>query len=122
MCGYLNGTIAVKKQGADYLKGLFSTARDIVFAENDFLVMTDELLTSMDTNDFMEILPSLRLAFSYFTPQEINETAETVAGLYNTDSVSLLYDDITDESLWNCGREFDSEIIKELMKGGFEYA
>ncbi len=120
--GYLNGTIAVKKQGADYLKGLFLTARDIVFAENDFLVMTDKLLTSMDTDDFMEILPSLRLAFSYFTPQEISETAETVAGLYNTDSVSLLYDNITDESLWNCGREFDSEIIKELLKGGFEYA
>ena len=122
MCGYLNGTIAVKKQGADYLKGLFFTARDIVFAENDFLVMTDQLLTSMETDDFMEILPSLRLAFSYFTPQEINETAETIAGLYQTDVVSLLYDNIADESLWNCGHEFDNEIVKELVKGGFEYA
>ena len=114
MCGYLNGTIEVKKQGADYLKGLFFTARDIVFAENDFLLMTDELLTSMSSEDFMEILPSLRLAFSYFTPQEISETADTVAGLYNTDVISLLYEDIRDEKLWNCGHALDSEIIKEL--------
>ncbi|MDO4524922.1 MAG: DUF5682 family protein [Bacteroidales bacterium] len=122
MYGYLNGTIAVKKQGADYLKGLFLTARDIVFEENDFLVMTDQLLTSMETDDFMEILPSLRLAFSYFTPQEISETAETIAGLYKTNAVSLLYEEIKDESLWNCGREFDSVIMKELLNGGSEYA
>ena len=94
----------------------------MLFEENDFLVMTDQLLTSMETDDFMEILPSLRLAFSYFTPQEISETAETIAGLYKTNAVSLLYEEIKDESLWNCGREFDSVIMKELLNGVSEYA
>ena len=114
MRSFLGGDLPVKKQGAEYLKGLFSTARDIVFAENDFLVMTDELLTSMSSDDFMEILPSLRLAFSYFTPQEISETAEAVAGLYSTEGDSLLYGEAIDEGLYAFGQRLDAEIMKEL--------
>lgn len=114
MRGYLNGSLSVKKQGAQYLKGLFSTARDIVFAENRFLVMTDELLTSMSSGDFIEILPSLRLAFSYFTPQEISETAETIAKHYDTDAAGLMYDEVIDEALFAYGRELDREIMCDL--------
>lgn len=114
MRGYLNGTLPVRKQGAEYLKGLFSTARDIVFSQNDFLLMTDELLTSMSKDDFMEILPPLRLAFSYFTPQEIAETAENIARLYSTDSDSLLYGEVIDEELFAFGQKLDREIMKEL--------
>lgn len=114
MRGYLNGTLAVKKQGAEYLKGLFSTARDIVFAENDFLKMTDELLTGMSSEDFIEILPSMRLAFSYFTPQEISETAKAVAGLYDAEGESLLYDESIDEGLLLFGRALDREIAAAM--------
>ena len=114
MRGYLNGTIEVKKQGADYLKGLFSTARDIVFAENDFLKLTDELLTGMSSEDFIEILPSMRLAFSYFTPQEISETAEAVACLYGAEGDTLLYDESVDEGLLLFGRQLDREIAQAM--------
>lgn len=114
MRGYLGGSLPVKKQGAKYLKGLFSTARDIVFSRSSFLLMTDELLTSMSSDDFIEILPSLRLAFSYFTPQEISETAETVAGLYDTDAVGLMYGETLDEELYVFGQKLDREIMREL--------
>ena len=116
MRGYLRGDLPVKKQGADYLKGLFSTARDIVFAQNDFLIMTDELLTSMSSDDFLEILPSLRLAFSYFTPQEISETAAAVAKLYSTQSDSVLYGNVIDEELYAFGQRLDTEITEELRR------
>ena len=116
MRGYLRGSTEVKKQGAEYLKGLFSTARDIVFAENDFLRLTDELLTSMSQEDFIGILPSMRLAFSYFTPREISDTAETVAALYDTAGDDLLYQQAVDETLYGFARKLDTEITEMLRR------
>ena len=114
MRGFLRGTAEIKKQGAEYLKGLFSTARDIVFSGDDFLLMTDELLRSMTSGDFIEILPSLKLAFSYFTPQEIDETAEAIAALYDADAGAILDDAAIDEQLYSFGRQLDIEITQKL--------
>ncbi len=114
MRGFLRGTAEIKKQGAEYLKGLFFTARDIVFSGDDFLLMTDELLRSMTSGDFIEILPSLKLAFSYFTPQEIDETAEAIAALYDADAGAILDDAAIDEQLYSFGRQLDIEITQKL--------
>lgn len=118
MKGFLSGSLTVKKQGAEYLKGLFSCARDIMFSENDFLVMADELITGMDSDDFIEILPQLRLAFGYFTPQEISDTAKAVAALYDTDSDKVLYAEIIDERLYEFARQLDNEITAVLNTKG----
>ena len=117
MQGYLNGALSVKKQGADYLRGLFTAARDIVFSDNDFLRMTDKLITNMDSDDFMEILPSLRLAFAAFTPREIQHTAAAVAELYDMDNESILDKKAVDEGLFIFGRALDDEIMKAIEGG-----
>lgn len=117
MRGYLSGSAQVRKQGAAYLKGLFRTAGDIVLADDSFLRMTDELITGFESEDFLEILPSMRLAFSYFTPSEIQETAKAVAALHGTDSSDVLSGDIIDEGLFDFGKKLDSLIISQL-KGG----
>ena len=116
MRGYLGGSVEVKKQGAKYLRGLFSTARDIVFADNDFLRMTDKLIVSMGHEDFMEILPSMRLAFSGFTPQEIHRAAGAVASMYGTGGDSLLYKKAIDEGLFGFGSRLDKELAACLER------
>lgn len=113
MQGYLTGSPAMKKQGASYLKGLFETARDIALMDKNFLAMTDSLLSDMEYDDFMEILPSLRLAYSYFTPFEIQEISGEVSEFHG------LKEDLTsqtglDEALVAFGAELDAEIFREL--------
>ena len=117
MRGYLSGSSQVRRLGADYLRGLFCTAGDIALADDSFLLMTDELISGFDTEDFMEILPPLRLAFSYFTPAEIQSISKTVAGLHGAREVELLYGETIDEGLYEFGKRLDSMIMSQLSGG-----
>ena len=112
MSGYLKGSTTIKKYGAEYLKGLFSTARDIVFFDEEFLRMTDSLITSIDYDDFLEILPSIRLAFSNFTPSEIKKCSSCVAEIHKTDKDDILDRKAVDEHLSDFGRMIDEEICR----------
>ena len=114
MQGYLKGSAVMQKQGALYLKGLFATARDIALTDKNFLSMTDYLLANMNYADFMEILPSLRFAFSYFTPFEIHDIAKEVAYLHDNTSDNLLDSQALDEALIEFGSELDAEIFRIL--------
>ena len=104
------------EQGAEYLKGLFSAARDIMFGENDFLRMTDELITGMDSDDFIEVLPQLRLAFGYFTPQETAETAKAAAALHSGKQAEIRFGKVIDEKLYKFGAKLDKEIMEIIEK------
>lgn len=110
MRGYLMGTLEIKKQGAEFLKGLFSTARDIILSDDSFLKMTDILITEMEYDDFMEILPSMRLAFSYFTPAEIQDTAQSAGKLHNVSKNDILSSRAVDENMFLFGSQLDSDI------------
>ncbi|MDE7121113.1 MAG: hypothetical protein K2O42_03025, partial [Oscillospiraceae bacterium] len=115
MQGYLNGSSGLKKQGALYLRGLFETARDIALTDQKFLRMADVLLTEMDYPDFMEILPSLRLAFRYFTPFETQRIAGEIAQLHALRSgEDLLEVQGINEELACFGAELDTEICRLL--------
>ena len=117
MRGYLSGSAEVRKKGADYLRGLFRTAGDIVLADDSFLTMTDELMTGFETADFMEILPSMRLAFSYFTPSEIHDIARAAADIHGGKADDLLSGDVIDEGLYGFGKMLDSLITAQLSGG-----
>lgn len=114
MRGYLMGTVSIKKQGADFLKGLFCTARDIILSDDSFLRMTDTLITEMEYDDFMEILPSMRLAFSYFTPAEIQDTAQSAAKLHNVNRSDILNNRAVDENMFMFGSQLDNDICEFL--------
>ena len=107
----------MRKQGAAFLKGLFSTAGDIMLADDSFIRMTDELLTSLSHLDFLEILPSMKLAFGYFTPSEIREIARSAAALHGADGTDITNAEMIDEGLFVYGRKLDEEIAMNL-KGG----
>ncbi len=117
MCGYLRGTLTMQKQGALFLKGLFETARDIALTDANFLRMADELMAGMEFQDFLEILPSLRLAFSYFTPSEIRHTAESAAAMHGSKAEDVLRTSAMDEELYIFGAELDREICGTLGEG-----
>ncbi len=72
----------------DFLTGLFCLARQTVQREEALLDMLDSMLAEFNDDEFIEALPSLRLAFTFFTPREkhhlalgLLETARQALGL-----------------------------------------
>lgn len=112
--GYLSGAITVRKKGADYLRGLFTTSRDIVFTNSSFLEMTDRLIVSMEYDDFLDILPPLRLAFSSFTPNELQLVAKAAAKLHSGNGNDILLKPAVNEKLFLFGENFDRIICESV--------
>ncbi len=81
--GYLRGSL--KHHAAPFLQGLFSTARDLLLTEGDFLGHIDQLLGELEDEAFLQALPELRLAFSYFLPTETDRIAKSVASLHGVE-------------------------------------
>lgn len=65
----------------DYLTGLFALAREAAQRNPELLGTVDAALLSFTDPEFLESLPSLRLAFSFFTPREKFAIAKSLPGL-----------------------------------------
>ena len=111
---YLTGSEEIKKQGAVFLRGLFSTARDIVLVGNEFIIITDRLINGLQIEDFMDILPELRLAFSYFTPSEIDMIAEKAAKLYGKSKEDMKKSLDIYKYLYAEGIRLESDILRGM--------
>jgi Family of unknown function (DUF5682) len=62
----------------DFLAGLFHIARETTQRDSHLVLSIDELLLAYSDDEFLEALPALRLAFSYFAPREKNNIAQTL--------------------------------------------
>lgn len=80
--GYLRGTHDQKLRAAAFLQGLFRTARDLLLVDDIQLASIDALLCELEDEEFIALLPQLRLAFSYFTPTETNRLGRQAAALH----------------------------------------
>lgn len=88
-CGYLTGTKEQLMQTAVFFRGLFYAARDLVFIGDRLLRMLDSFFGQVDEEEFMELLPQLRMAFAYFTPGEIDRIARTAAEFHGMQSEDI---------------------------------
>ena len=62
----------------DFLAGLFCLAREQVQRQADLIRNIDTLIVSYTDEEFLNALPSLRLAFTFFTPREKHHLAKTL--------------------------------------------
>ena len=74
-----------------------------------------ELVNDVSEEEFMRVIPELRLAFSYFTPREIDEIGENVSKMYGIskrkfDSLKGISPNVV-----ALGEELD-KVISEFMK------
>lgn len=70
----------------DYLTGLFSLARELVQRHPDLLLSIDRLIMTYDEETFLEALPALHLAFTYFTPREKHNIAGTLTKAWGNEA------------------------------------
>lgn len=54
----------------DFLIGFFSLAREAAQRDPRLLQLLDDIVCDLSEQDFLEVLPGLRLAFTFFTPLE----------------------------------------------------
>lgn len=111
---YLNGTDGAKKMAAAYLKGFFMIAKDVLFVDKSLLSSIDTILSQSKGDLFLELLPDLRLAFTYFMPFETDKIAEIVAGFYGVKPTSLLYDKAYQQNDMELGGEIDKYINEKI--------
>lgn len=100
--GYLRGTRDQKLRSAAFLQGLFRTARDLLLVDAVQLEAIDGLLCELTDEDFMLLLPQLRLAFRYFTPTEAARLGRQAAALHGEEGLTFRREAVSPEdyTLW----------------------
>ena len=113
--GYLGGTKEQLFSTAQFFRGLFFTARDLVFIGEQFVRMLDGFYGAVSEEEFMELLPKLRMAFAYFTPREIDRIAAMAAGLHGKGGQDILERTEVYPDWYAYGKELD-----DYVKGRME--
>ena len=114
--GYLGGTREQLLQTAQFFRGLFFTARDLVFIGEQFARMLDEFYGQVSEAEFMELLPELRMAFTYFTPRETDRIAAMAADLHGKTAGDILERKEILPEWYSYGKETD-EYIRSRKHG-----
>lgn len=114
--GYMAGTREKMLAVANLFRGLFFTARDLLFTGDEFIELIDEFVSRIQDDEFMKLLPQLRLAFSYFTPSEIDEIAKRVTTLYGISKDKFEDMQAVSPQVYTYGRSFEEEILAVLKE------
>lgn len=112
--GYVQGTKEQTKKTALFFRGLFFSARDLIFIGGQILQMLDTFLQQTKDGEFMELLPELRMAFTYFTPREIDKIAEKAAELHGRSGKEITGLKEIPPGWYAYGKELDSCIRQQI--------
>ncbi len=112
--GYLTGTREQLLKTAMFFRGLFYGAKDLVFVGDTFLRMLDEFLSQIGQEDFMQLLPELHMAFTYFTPAETDRIAQSAAAFHGKSRSQLQEQQAVPEAWYLYGRELEKFALEEI--------
>jgi hypothetical protein len=77
--------------GPNFLRGLLATARSAFWQVPELIQCVNEVLRNWDDEQFVRLLPLLRLALADLTPRETDSVAKRVAALFGAESLNLAY-------------------------------
>jgi hypothetical protein len=111
--GYIRGSQEQTRQTALYLQGVFSVARDAFLYEDQLLSELNYMIEQLDYEEFIRMIPELRLAFTYFTPMETGLIADRVASLHQVENEEMSWPSV-DERLLIQTKTWDEALRKEF--------
>ncbi len=104
---------------AMFLKGLFQTARELFLTEDSFIKEMNKTFINMDEREFLEIIPELRLAFTFFSPSEQSKIASFISKIINVRESEITKDiPTTDPTELIFGKTLNKTIRDLLQKNG----
>ena len=112
--GYLLASGDKAGNAADFVRGLFYVARDVIFAWEGMIDMLDDFLQRTNYEDFLKVLPQLRLAFSFFTPAEMDRLAGKVAGKYGLRGKEFAELKEVDAEEYSYGKALEERILQKI--------
>ncbi len=115
--GYMRGTPQQMAHTAAYLQGVFAAARDAFLYDQELLHELNGMLSRLSHEDFVRMIPELRMAFTFFTPAETRTIATRAAELFGASRQALDEHGI-DESVLLHARATDEAIRQELIRWG----
>ncbi|WP_017813095.1 DUF5682 family protein [Paenibacillus shenyangensis] len=112
---YMQGTPEQMMHTAAYLQGVFAAARDVLLYDSTLIGDLNTLLSRLPHEDFLRMIPELRLAFTFFTPTEIDRIAERIGSLFEAVAGSLS-EPAVDEKVLQQSAALDHAIREELSR------
>ena len=109
--GYILGTKEKVLEAPNFLTGLFSTAKDVLFIDLSILISIDKIVKAISNEEFIKVVPELRLAFSYFTPREIDEIGQKVAEFYGISKRKFKEVNIVSPMIVDLGTKLDKFVV-----------
>ncbi|HEY0736261.1 MAG TPA: DUF5682 family protein [Herpetosiphonaceae bacterium] len=109
---------AAPERLGDFLTGLFALARETAQRHPDLVLGIDELLMSYDDDAYLQALPALRLAFTFFTPREKHYLARTLLEAHNQTETNVLADLEVDTATATRALALESWLLGELRRYG----
>lgn len=116
---HIYASTANVNESVDYLVGIFTYGREVIFIKDEFITELNNLISSLDKEKFMSILPKLRRAFTFYTPLEINRIGEKIGKIAGNNPDELLLQKGIDEEVLELALRLD-KIGKERVEGIFE--
>lgn len=110
--------LGVDRKSIGFLSGLLRTAREIAWTQTAFLELLDRHLQAWTEEDFLRILPEMRLAFSFLTPRETDRVARGVAEIYGEKSIGNTFHGEASERDLLFGLEVNKLLVEALEKDG----
>lgn len=112
---YLYYTNEIAKAGR-FLNGIFTCSREIIFVDSKFIEKINELISTLTFEEFLLILPDLKLSFTHFTPNQIDKISKTIADYNNVSLVDFIKKDIVSEADKIYGNELNEYLKNELKE------
>ena len=82
LSGSFNGTAENDQDRVGVLRGVLFTTPEILWRHERVLREIDQLLCGIADEDFLQLLPHVRLAFTALNPREADRVAESLASLH----------------------------------------
>ena len=104
----------------DFLVGLFSLAREVAQRDPGLIASLDRTLLTFGADEFHNALPSLRLAFTRFTPREKNLMLTNLFRSLNVDNLKPLETVSVDPDVARESLATEERMFETLSKFGLE--
>lgn len=104
----------------DFLAGLFALSREVAQRQPKLVETIDRMLLEFSADQFQLALPSLRLAFTYFTPREKHYMLTTLFEFLGIRQAPLLANITVDDATAAAALAVDERVFEAIRKYGLD--
>lgn len=116
--GELNSAYVEMKARVEFLRGVMSVSRELLWAVPALIDAIDSVVKEAQGEDFVELLPHLRLGFSLLDPRDIDRFARLIAEKHQGDAAALVGDFGVSQAEQAANNALDQRLVALLLEDG----